>query len=104
MLGHALQLMNGFYDPAALAWLPASLALALAGVVTWQSPGADREASAFRLVAGAGVAWQVAQLLTAPPGIYLAPRANLQVFRAGVIVAAAAIAWGVSGIRFGRKL
>jgi hypothetical protein len=95
ILGHALQLANGFYDPAALAWLTTALVLCGAGVMTWESAGDPRrDALIFRAVAVAAAAWQVVQLLIAAPGFYLAPRANLAFFRTGVIVEAAAIAMG----------
>jgi hypothetical protein len=103
-LGRGLQIANGFYDPAALAWLTAALMLCAAGVMTWPAAAALRDVSVFCAVAGIGVGWQVLQLLTAPPGIYLAPSANLAAFRIGVIVEAAAIAACAAGIRAGRRL
>jgi hypothetical protein len=34
LLGHALQISNGYYDPGALAWLAVAFACALAGATT----------------------------------------------------------------------
>ena len=99
-LGHALQIANGFYNPYALVWLSGALALCVAGAWAVRAPAAASPAARTALMAlmAAGIAWQVAALLTTAPGIYIARGANLMLFKAGVIVQAALIACGVAGI------
>lgn len=101
VLGHALQIANGFYDPAALAWLTGALALCAAGASCVRSPAATSSVARVVLsgVMAAGIAWQVATLLTASPGIYLEEGARLVFFKAGVFAEVALICVGVAGIR-----
>jgi len=111
-LGHALQIANGFYDAAALAWLTGALAFCVAGVLSLRStvPAANaggasrRQITILRAVMAAGIAWQAAALLTTSPGIYLDEKANIAIFRTGVLVEAALIAAGVCAIRPFRRL
>jgi hypothetical protein len=100
-LGHALQIANGFYDDAALGWLTAALALCIAGVLApgLPAPRAAKQELWLRLVIAAGIGWQVASLLDAPPGMYLQEHANVGLFKAGVIVEAALIAAGAARFR-----
>jgi hypothetical protein len=51
----------------------------------------------------AGIAWQVAALLTTSPGIYLTKGASIDLFRTGVIVEAALVGAGVANIRSVRR-
>jgi len=99
-LGHALQIANGFYDSTALRWLTVAFALCAAGVVrsTRTPSGSFSAGLTLRLIIVAAIGWQVVALLTAPPGMYLTPGANLNVFKAAVIAEAAIIAVGAAGI------
>ena len=78
-LGRAIHVNNGFYDPEALLLLSLSFALTSAAVVTGRSaavaPPEERAVSGGRLgpviVLAAGLAWQLATLLTAKPAMYI---------------------------------
>jgi len=100
-LGHALQIANGFYDSTALRWLTVAFALCAAGVLssTRRPQGSFGADLTLRLIIIAAIGWQVIALLTAPPGMYLDPRENLDLFKAGVIVEAAIIAAGAAGLK-----
>lgn len=101
-LGHALQIANGFYDERALAWLTAAFSFALAGIFTlrislrWR-PSHDNW---LRLGTAAAIGWQILSLLQASPAMYLNERADLRLFKAGVIVEAALIGFGT--VRIGK--
>jgi hypothetical protein len=101
LLGHALQIANGFYDGAALGWLTAALALCIAGVLApgLPVPRAARQELWLRVAIAAGIGWQVASLLHALPGMYLQEHANVGLFKAGMIVEAALIVAGAARFR-----
>jgi hypothetical protein len=104
-LGVALQIADGFYNPAALAWLTAALVLAAAAVATLRENvelGRHAEVSVHVVIA-IGLAWQIAALLVAAPGMYLRPRASLDLFRAGILAEAAVIGVGVTAFRMFRS-
>jgi hypothetical protein len=98
-LGHALQIANGFYDSTALRWLTLALALCAAGVLssTRTPSGSTSAGLTLRLIIVAAIGWQVVAMLTAAPGMYLTPRANLNLFKVAVIAEAAIIAVGAAG-------
>jgi hypothetical protein len=101
-LGHALQIANGFYDEAALGWLTGALALCAAAVLALaarRAPALPKQEPWLRLAIAAGIGWQVASLLEAPPGMYLLEHSNVGLFKAGVIVEAALIAIGAARFR-----
>jgi hypothetical protein len=103
MVGYALQINNGFYNEAALGWLTGALALCAAAVFTLRgpllaSPGLDLLP---RVVAAVAIAWHATLLLTSSPGMYVQPRANIQLFNAGI---AAQAALSVIGIVGGRRV
>jgi hypothetical protein len=104
-LGHALQIANGFYHPAALAWVTVALALCLVGVLS-RAPLHLSQAATIGVCAvmTLGIAWQMRTLLNASPGMYVDPRADLQLFRMGVVVQVALIAMGLAGFRFARRV
>ena len=107
-LGYALEIHDGFYDEAALAWLTLALVLCGAGVFTlgkaWHFrgghagpllPAFPHQERVIRFVAAIAIAWQVALLLKFPPGMYLQERANLTLFKAGIVIQAVLTAIGV---------
>jgi hypothetical protein len=90
-LGHAIQIANGFYAPAALPWLTLAFVCSAMGVAR---PGSrlDRRALAVPVVL-AGLVWQFADLLRTDPGQYL-ETTLLGPFRAGIAVEATIVAAG----------
>ena len=109
-LGHALQIANGFYDERALSWLTAALVLALGGIfipsisLRWRQSAASRFRGRdhehwLHLATSAAIAWQILSLFQASPGISLTERADLNLFKAGVIAEAALIGIGTVRIR-----
>jgi len=100
-LGHALQIANGFYDSTALRWLTLAFAFCAAGVMssTRAPAGSSSAGLTLRLIIIAAIGWQVIALLTAPPGMYLTRRANLDLFKAFVIAEGAIIAVGAAGFK-----
>lgn len=113
VLGLALQVADGFYDPIALCGLSAALVCALAGVLAMpRTPAASAAGGvpssadgrrtgdrALRLLLAAGIGVHVAALLTKAPGMYLEDGARTDLFRAGVLVEAALAGAGVLGLR-----
>ena len=91
-LGHALQLSNGFYRPAALAWL--TVALVCAGVGAAAPRSARNGRAAVIAILSLGIAWQLAELFRSPPGLYLNTR-DLGPLRLGVAIEAGLIAAGM---------
>lgn len=96
-LGRSLQVANGFYDPNALLWLTCSFALAIVGTfverLNERATGIGARLITVLLVIG--IAWQLQQLLTAKPGLYLARSGNMGLFTGGIIVQAVAVAGGL---------
>ena len=99
-LGHALQIANGFYNPAALAWLTGAFALLLVAAWLVREPAAVSPAGRALLLGMmvAAIGWQLFTLLTSIPGIYIVGGANMSLFRAGVIAQTAVLIAGVTGI------
>jgi len=87
VLGHALQIRNGFYDPVALTWTLLAAVLVLAGV--GRIPGPRLSEPVVAGVLTAGVLTNLLVLATMPIGLYL-PRpepARHPEFLAGIAVA-----------------
>jgi hypothetical protein len=70
LLGHALQIRDGFYDPIALRWVLLATAFVLAGAVRSAGPSASEPLTAGVLMAG--VLSNLLALATMPIGMYLA--------------------------------
>ena len=106
-LGRAMQIANGFYDERALMWLTVAFVFAIAAMLvwrtqgrfTWLAPQGQWGERALQMLTVAVVASQIVSLLTAAPGLYLEARANVGVFKSGVIAEAAVIGIGVAGFR-----
>jgi hypothetical protein len=100
-LGQALQIHDGFYDERAIGWLTGALILCAAGVVSlrWSLAPAWRLDLLPRIVAAVAIAWHAALLLTSSPGMYVQPRANIQLFNAGIVAQAGLAAIGVPGLK-----
>jgi hypothetical protein len=103
-LGHALQINNGFYTPEAIAIVCASLVLAWVAVLVPRLLGRvvpDRDGVVVGLLI-AGLAFQLARLMTSPIGMYLdRPMPRDQ---AGFVplLMVAALAIGVAAVGHGR--
>lgn len=107
VLGHALQIRNGFYDPLALRWLTGALTLCAVGVATHRVEDAGRTTSGrlLSIVLLAAIGWQIWQLLAArSPGMYLRGGANVSLFNAGVVLQAILVAVGAANRRPVRRV
>jgi len=104
-LGRALQISSGFYRPRALIWLTGALVLCIAGTIAERtSAGLSRQTRTFvGAIVACGIVWQVQQLLTAQPGLYLS-RSGLPLFRAAVVVQTAIVAVGLARIPFVKRV
>ncbi len=101
-LGHAIQIANGFYDEAALAWLSVAIAVAVAGMFVQKRSErgpSHRSETVVRVILACGIAWQIRALLTAKPGMYVTDAANMTLFTSAVAVQGAFIALGLSRLR-----
>jgi hypothetical protein len=100
-LGRAIQFGNGFYNPTALNWMLGALILALLGVATHRlkheisAPGG----ALAQFVLLGGIAWQIEQLLTGSPGLYVRADASMTLFKGLVVAQAAAIALGAARVK-----
>lgn len=105
-LGHALQISSGTYHPDALWWVSVAFALALAGTLLHRTAGSfSRVGMAIATVLlAAGVLWQVKQLLTARPGVYIPDDVSLTPFYAGVAVEGLLVVLGVARLAFARRV
>src|SRR3954447_20943671 len=61
LLGHALQISNGFFDPRALAWLTAALACALVGAASHAGGEPRHNRRVVEVLLWVSIAWQLAQ-------------------------------------------
>lgn len=106
LLGRAIQYGNGFYNPIALRWMTAALVLALVGVLVHRVQAAMPGTSArvVEIVLLAGIVWQVQELLTGSPGLYVSGEASRTLFNGLVTLQAVGIALGVARIRLARHL
>src|SRR5215203_1956224 len=87
-LGAAVQIADGFYNPAALVLVAGALALCAAGLCLKQAGVEGWAAWSLRLVLAGGIAGQSVALFVASPGMYLRPDASLEIFRVAVVVQA----------------
>jgi hypothetical protein len=119
-LGRALQIANGFYDDRALAWLTGAFALAIGAIAARRRPPSNGPLERFAVVRNAltrrirgenvlgvvtvlAIGWQLSSLFTASPGMYLQERANLGLFRTGVIAEGIVIVLGAAGVRLAAR-
>jgi hypothetical protein len=88
-LGQAVQSGNGGLTFPATIWLTVTLVGAACGVAAHYRPAGRRAQSVIYTVLVAGLVWQIGQLITILPGIYLTPMpyADFQRFQAGVLIA-----------------
>ncbi len=88
-LGQALQNGNGSLTFPATLWLTAALICAGVGVAAQHRAAPQILQKTFFVILILGVLWQIGQMLTTLPGIYLVPMppADFQRFQAGVLVA-----------------
>jgi hypothetical protein len=106
MLGHALQIKDGFYHPVALLWVTGALLLCALGVLThrFATDGSSISERILRTALIAGIVWQIGALLTArSPGMYLSDEANVTLFGIGVGLQAALVAAGVAAVAWLRR-
>jgi hypothetical protein len=105
-LGHALQLANGALHPIGIAVLVASsCALAVALAAPRAGPFDRHGESVALVVAALGLVYQVAELLTTPPGVYLrASQEDYVSYRTLVAAAAVAVGVGLAADGLARKL
>src|SRR6476469_2009034 len=102
LLGHALQLSNGFYDPTALSCL--LLAILCCGIATLRLLPArwpqNRDATVIAVLL-AGIASNFVVLAVSEPGMYLAEPSPSQhpLFIALLIIAATFVCCGALGMR-----
>lgn len=100
LLGWAVQVADGFYHPRALALLSGAFLLAAVGLSLRQAGAASAgHARVVRVALAATITLQVLALLAKPPGMYLRAGARVDLFSAGVIVQALAVAAGAFSVR-----
>lgn len=90
VLGNALQINNGFLEPAAILWLTAALLATAVGLtVARAAPTRFPSDGALALFVGAGLCVQFVQNFLSAPGIYLKARpSDFHPFVAGLAIAA----------------
>ena len=105
-LGHALQISGGTYHPDALWWMAVAFGLCLIGTLTHRAhgPWSHVGMTTTTLLLLLGVGWQLKQLLTAEPGMYVEAAISRTPFHAGVVIEGLLVVLGVSGLRTGRRL
>ncbi len=89
-LGQAVQISNGNLHPQAVLWLTVALAGCTVAVLTPRSPRIDAIGfPAAMAVAGIGIAVQLIQLITEPPGMYvrLTSPQSFAPFVSGIVIA-----------------
>ena len=101
MLGRALQINNGHFRPEAIVMVALALGLVLIATASARVRAVERHGRRAALItAGVGVAYEIVELLSRPPGIYLhlSRRDDLFPFFGGIalcgIFAGAALAGG----------
>src|SRR5262249_5432818 len=104
-LGRAIQINLGFYTPDALWWLTLAFIASAIGILLHRATPAVSRPSALVLSAllVGGIAWQLCQLSSTVPGLYLRQGASLGVFRAGIVAQAVCIVCGALNIRTLRR-
>ncbi len=98
-LGRALQIFDGFYHPAALNWVLGAFVLAAAGVLFLpaSAAGSRRGRQMLMAVLVGGIFVQIVMLLGSSPGRAVSESANLNVFRAGILLEAGLVALAFVG-------
>ncbi len=93
-LGRALQILDGFYHPAALNWVLFAFGLAAAGVLLLPASAAGSRRGRQMLIAvlAGGIFVQIVMLLGSSPGRTVSASANLGLFRAGILLEAGLVA------------
>ncbi len=100
VLGLALQVADGFYEPRALLGLSLALVFTVVGVITMPVDGLVRGRPALVHIAlTAAIGVQLLVLFRSTPGMYLEAGARLDLFAAGVAIEAALVAAGTLGLR-----
>lgn len=95
LLGRAIQINNGFYNPEAMNWLIAALVAATAGVGLTRLRVAEGALSGtLKFVLLAGIGWQMEQLLTYRVAFYPDIAAKMLPLQAGVLAEAVLICAG----------
>jgi hypothetical protein len=104
-LGHALQISSGTFHPDALWWVSVAFGLCLIGTFTHRLTSAWSHAGiqGITMLLAAGALWNVQQLLTARPGVYIPDTTSLTPFYTGVAVQGVLVLVGVSGFAFPRR-
>ncbi len=92
LLGHALQISNGFYDSRALVWLAVAFACALVGASTHARSKARQSEWLVELLLWVSIAWQLTQLLSTSPGDSAFEFSQTTGFHAGLALQAALLA------------
>lgn len=103
-VGQAVQVANGNLHELSIRWLALACVVGL-GLLGWGRRAAAGE-ELLVLLAGAGVAWELIQLFTHPPGIYLrlAGPTALVPFYGGLATAAVLVGAGLSERPWGGRL
>lgn len=94
LLGLAVQIADGFYEPRALALLTISIVSAFAGMwlLSRPAPGSSVRYPRQGIAFGLGLAVNLILLFLIRPGIYVRPDASIWLFRAGIAAMALVIA------------
>jgi hypothetical protein len=103
-LGHALQILDGRYDPIALVWLTLALGAATVGIT--QMRAVPRGGAVERWICallGLSIAWQIGSLLSWPPGVHMKDYAHLSPFYWGIALQAVVIVVGPFGAAWMRR-
>jgi hypothetical protein len=98
-LGHGLQISSGTYHPDALWWVGVAFATCFAGTLLHRFSDGWSEAGmkGITVLLAAGLFWQLLQLWTAEPGIYIAESVSRTPFKIGLAVQAVLLVLGISG-------
>jgi len=99
LLGHALQISNGFYNSRALAWIAVAFACALAGATTHSRSEARHNGRFVEVLLWVSIAWQLTQLLSTSPGVSELEFSRMTGFQAGVALQAALLAAACARMR-----
>jgi len=88
-LGQAVQSGDGHLTPTALVWLTIALICSGASVVSQRRSFPPISTKELRFVLTIGLIWQIFQLITTLPGIYMLPEAlsRIWVFKTGIAIA-----------------
>lgn len=104
-LGHALQISSGTYHPDALWWVGVAFIACVTGTAVhrftagWSYAGMK----AITVLLAAGLFWQLQQLWSAEPGIYIQQSISRTPFRIGLALEAMILLVGISGLKATRR-